>query len=103
MAISAPNWSAFGLTNRELEIVLAIMAGDSNRVIARKFSMSVTTLRLSLRDVFYKLGVQNRLELFLFATYHDIVRSKRCQTELGIAKGTQMLQGPEFTSPIHPH
>ncbi len=103
MAKAALNWNAFRLTKRELEIVFAMVSGDSDRVIARKFSMSVNTLRLRLKDVFGKLGVQNRLELFLYATYHDIGRSKCYQADLGIPRGTQVLQKREFTLHSHPH
>lgn len=63
------------LNNREMEIVLATLSGKSQQAIARTLSMNVFTLKHCLTDIFSKLGVQNRLELILFATYHGFVKS----------------------------
>jgi two-component system, NarL family, nitrate/nitrite response regulator NarL len=57
----------FGLTTRELEIVAAVRRGDSNRVIARRFSLSQHTVKHHLTRVFEKTGVFSRLELAVFA------------------------------------
>jgi DNA-binding NarL/FixJ family response regulator len=42
----------FGLTPRELEIVSAITAGYSNKDIAAKFSISESTVKHHLTNVF---------------------------------------------------
>lgn len=57
------------LTRRELDIVKAVVAesGASNKVIARKLFMSEHTLRNHLTAIYHKLGVDNRLKLFVFA------------------------------------
>jgi DNA-binding NarL/FixJ family response regulator len=63
----------FGLTKRELEIVGAIVAGNSNKDIAQKFTISEDTVKHHLTNVFNKVGVSNRLELALFAVHHKLV------------------------------
>jgi two-component system, NarL family, nitrate/nitrite response regulator NarL len=63
----------FNLTRREREIVTAVASGESNRSIARKFSLSEDTVKHHVSNVFDKLGVFSRLELAVFAFNHDLV------------------------------
>ena len=63
---------AFGLTSRELDIVAAVRRGDSNRAIARRFSLSEDTVKHHLTRVFDKTGVFSRLELAMFAIRHGL-------------------------------
>ncbi len=63
---------SFGLTPRELEIVTAIVAGYTNRDIAKKFSLSEDTVKHHLTHIFDKLGVSNRVELAMFAVNHRL-------------------------------
>jgi two-component system nitrate/nitrite response regulator NarL len=57
----------FGLTKREMEILAAIVAGLSNKEIARRFTLSEDTVKHHLTNIFDKVGVASRLELALFA------------------------------------
>jgi DNA-binding NarL/FixJ family response regulator len=57
----------FGLTNRELEIVSAIVAGFSNGAIASHFTIRLDTVKHHLSNIYDKLGVSTRLELSTFA------------------------------------
>jgi two-component system, NarL family, nitrate/nitrite response regulator NarL len=57
----------FGLTKREMDILNTIVAGLSNKEIARKFSLSEDTVKHHLTNIFDKVGVASRLELALFA------------------------------------
>lgn len=63
----------FGLTPRELQIVSAIVAGQTNREIAQQLSVSEDTVKHHVTSVFDKCGVSNRLELALFAVNHRLV------------------------------
>lgn len=63
----------FGLTRRELDIVGAIVAGYSNKDIAKKLSISEDTVKHHLTNVFDKTGVSSRLELALFAVHHKVI------------------------------
>ncbi len=57
----------YGLTNREVEIVAAIVDGCTNKEIAQKFSLSEDTVKHHLTSIFDKMGVSSRLELALMA------------------------------------
>jgi DNA-binding NarL/FixJ family response regulator len=63
----------YGLTQREIEIVEAITAGDSNREIAVKLDISLQTVKHHLTNIFDKTGTSTRLELALFAIRQGIV------------------------------
>jgi two-component system, NarL family, nitrate/nitrite response regulator NarL len=65
----------FGLTPREIEIVEAVTAGDSNRDIAVRLDISLQTVKHHLTKVFDKTGTSSRLELALFALRHGIVET----------------------------
>jgi DNA-binding NarL/FixJ family response regulator len=62
----------FGLTKREMDILTTIVAGLSNKEIARKFSLSEDTVKHHLTNIFDKVGVTSRLELALFAINNRI-------------------------------
>jgi two-component system, NarL family, nitrate/nitrite response regulator NarL len=63
----------FGLTRRELEIIGAIVAGESNKEIADRLSISIQTVKHHLTSIFDKTGVSSRLELALFAVNHRVL------------------------------
>jgi DNA-binding NarL/FixJ family response regulator len=67
-----PNRKHFGLTQRELEIIGAVLTSEANSDIAAKLSISEKTVKHHLTNIFDKLGVSNRLELALFAVHHKI-------------------------------
>ena len=63
----------YGLTLRELEIVKAAVSGYSNREIADRYRISASTVKHHITNIFDKLSVCNRLELFLFVHYHRLL------------------------------
>jgi len=63
----------FGLTPREVQVVALIVAGYTNKDLARKLGISEHTAKHHLTNIFDKLGVSNRLELVLFAVDHHLV------------------------------
>jgi DNA-binding NarL/FixJ family response regulator len=66
----------YGLTAREIEIVEAITAGDSNRDIATRLNISLQTVKHHLTSIFDKTGTSSRLELALFALRQGVVNAK---------------------------
>jgi DNA-binding NarL/FixJ family response regulator len=63
----------FGLTAREMEIIGALSAGDTNKDIARRFSISEQTVKHHLTSIYNKVGVSQRLELALFALNNNLL------------------------------
>lgn len=62
------------LTAKEKAIVKIIVngSGEVNKVIAERLCMAEHTLRNHLSSIFKKIGVKNRLELYIFAVSHKI-------------------------------
>lgn len=65
----------YGLTKREMDILTTIVAGLSNKEIARKFALSEDTVKHHLTNIFDKVGVNSRLELALFAINNRLTDS----------------------------
>jgi two-component system, NarL family, nitrate/nitrite response regulator NarL len=63
---------AFGLTRRELEILRALTRGETNRGIATHCAISENTVKQHIKHIFDKVGASNRVELAVFATYHQL-------------------------------
>lgn len=62
------------LTEREQEVIGLICEGLQNRNIANRLSISETTVRHHLTSIFAKLGVENRLELVIYAYRNNLAR-----------------------------
>ncbi len=54
--------TALGLTRREKEILLLLAGGSSNKEIARRLNLTEITIKSHLRNIFRKIGVQNRTQ-----------------------------------------
>lgn len=66
-AATAKPCPAQTVTEREREIMAAVVQGATNKQIAQQFRLSEQTVKNHLSNIFDKLGVSNRLELVLFA------------------------------------
>ena len=53
----------YALTDRELDVVEFIVAGASNKVIARELQLSLATVKTHIQHIFQKLGVSSRTAL----------------------------------------
>lgn len=53
-----------GLTGREREILRLLLAGNTNRQIARALTIEITTVKTHVRAILRKLGIASRRELF---------------------------------------
>ena len=63
------------LTTRELKIIHAVVesSGALNKALAQRLFISDHTLRNHLTSIYQKLGVSNRLELYIYATKHHLM------------------------------
>ena len=63
-----------GLTERELQVLLALVRGGSNRQIADGLGISAKTVGHHVQHVYKKAGVRSRVAATLWAVEHDLVR-----------------------------
>ena len=63
-SLSAEFVKNFSLTRREQEIILALLEGKSNKELAQALFVSEKTIETHLGNIYKKIGVKNRLELF---------------------------------------
>jgi DNA-binding NarL/FixJ family response regulator len=62
------------LTPKERKIVAVVVEGNGapNKELAAKLFIAEPTLRNNLTTIYQKLGVANRLELYVYATRHSV-------------------------------
>ncbi len=64
-----------GLTGRELEILFQMTKGATDHEIARKISLSATTVKSHIRSIFRKLGARNRTQAVAYVLQNGLARS----------------------------
>ncbi|MFL0267383.1 response regulator [Candidatus Clostridium radicumherbarum] len=65
-SINKSDFSAFGITEKELEIITALAEGLNNKEIASKLFLSEGTVRNSLTTILEKLNLRDRTQLAVF-------------------------------------
>lgn len=65
------------LTDREREVIALICEGLQNRSVGERLSITETTVRHHLTSIFAKLGVDNRLELVIYAYRNGLAQLPR--------------------------
>lgn len=64
---SAPRDESSILSNREIEVLILVTAGKTNKEIAKKLNRSVHTVKTHIYRIFKKVGVKNRFQASLWA------------------------------------
>jgi NarL family two-component system response regulator LiaR len=68
-----PAADKFNLTDRELEILVAMADGLTLQQIALKFSITLSTVKYHSANIFRKLGAQNRSEALVVALKNNLI------------------------------
>lgn len=63
----------FRLTDRELEVLVHLAEGMTNQQTALKLSISVSTLKFHMNNIYQKLGVQTRSEALVLAAKNNLI------------------------------
>lgn len=63
----------FHLTDRELEVLVQLAEGLTNQQSAHKLSISQSTLKFHMTNIFQKLGVQTRSEALVLAAKNNLI------------------------------
>ncbi len=72
-ASPAPAETDSKLSNREMEVVRCVAMGLRNKEVADKLGVTEATVKNHLTSVYSKLGVNDRLELILYAIHNTLV------------------------------
>lgn len=63
----------FRLTDRELEVLVLLAEGLTNQQSAQRLSISVSTLKFHMNNIYEKLGVQTRSEALVLAAKNNLI------------------------------
>lgn len=72
----------YSLTDREIEILMELFAGNGNRVIAGKLYISENTVKTHIHNLLQKMGTASRVEAI------NMVRSTMTEVVPGNGKST---------------
>jgi DNA-binding NarL/FixJ family response regulator len=65
----------FGITEREFEVILLVVMGHSNRIIAQSLGIAERTVKTHITNIYNKLTVNNKIELFNLVKEYNISAS----------------------------
>jgi DNA-binding CsgD family transcriptional regulator len=71
------------LTEREIEVLRQVATGATNRQVAHELAVSFNTVKVHLRNIYAKLGVESRTEATMIAIQRGLVSVQPPETEIG--------------------
>ncbi len=89
------------LSKRELEILQMVATGASNKQIARQLVISENTVKVHLRNIYEKMGVQSRTEATLYAIQKGLVNVAEGETEPAVAPSRRTFLAVNPRPPLH--
>lgn len=63
----------FRITRREIDIINYVIQGDSNREIARKTGITEETVKTHIKNIYNKLGVNNKMQLLHLLKEYELI------------------------------
>lgn len=69
--VAEPLPGAYQLSVRESDIAQCLVLGESNKIIARHLQITESTVKVHLKNILRKLGVQNRTQAALRVINHE--------------------------------
>jgi DNA-binding CsgD family transcriptional regulator len=69
------------LSDREQEILRLVATGVTNQQIARRLVISINTVKVHMRNIFSKIGVESRTEASMWAVHNGLVEVKTQQDD----------------------
>ena len=90
---TAAQWSAIGahhgLTPRQIQICKYVCQGQADKNIAATLGITMDTVRMHLREIFRKLGVQSRVKLVVALVLTNRELRTHARDSSGGAAGTR--------------
>jgi len=69
-SLRTPASDACGLSDREMETVQCLLRGESNKLIARRLSITEATIKVHMKSILRKIEARNRTEAAIWAHIH---------------------------------
>jgi two-component system nitrate/nitrite response regulator NarL len=62
------------LSDREVEVLASLVAGNANKEIAIQTGLSESTVKVHLRNILRKIGASNRTQAAIWAIRHGFAQ-----------------------------
>ncbi len=91
------------LTSKERDLLKAFLkTPTSNLLLGAQFGMNLQVTKNYLRAIYKKFGVKSRMELYVFAVQHRILKlnCSECGKELTDSDDRETIPAPQLNSQI---
>lgn len=77
--LRTPEGDACGLSDREMETVQCLLRGESNKLIARRLSITEATIKVHMKSILRKIEARNRTQAAIWAHIHCCPPSRNAE------------------------